>query len=622
MTIQKQLAGTIKKIFSNRKDVEIPALLGDKSGTIKADSNGNVYVTFWNGETIIVRNQSVANQRHWVIVGYRNNVLQVLRSWDVFSDASFPDVPEHDHTWGKSTNPSWIRKEQFLDGLALPGTGLTVDFYGCWFQLDNVVHVIPNQTIDLTAQIPTSDARWCNVEVDEDSVITFSTGSSKANRALLLPEDIPATAATKKLLFSVKTYVGQTSFIKEVADTDFFDARFTGMGGGPALAVDWTNITSIPATFPPDLTETDPLYPRKWLKTADPTVDEDTSIGYAKLDVWLNQASSQIFICTDDTDGAAVWLPVGSNSGAPVIFSVDGTLAVLASAAVPYLATQDLTISSWYIYCEDNGSASSTIVDVNKNGTTVFTTQANRPTLSNSDPDNWAVSGTPDITSFVEGDVISIDIDQIATGAKNLLIVGFVSSTGGGGGSFNLTLEDVGASVSISNVGKIVVGAGLLQDNGGGEAQILSSAYILLQDQKTQNTDGGTFTSGAWQKRDINTEVSDDGGFCSIASSQITLQAGTYTFRISCPAGAVLGHQAKLRNVTDATDVAFGSTMYSASTVYVTNRSEILGRMTIAASKTFEVQHKCAQTKTTNGFGEKANLGTEIYTVAEFWKVA
>lgn len=491
MTIQNQLAGTIKKIFSNRKDVEIPALLGDKSGTIKADNNGNVYVTFWNGETIIVRNQSVANQRHWVIVGYRNNVLQVLRSWDVFSDASFPDVPEHDHTWGKSTNPSWIRKEQFLDGLALPGTGLTVDFYGCWFQLDNVVHVIPNQTIDLTAQIPSSDARWCNVEVDADSVITFNTGSSKANRELLLPEDIPGTSSTKKLLFSVKTYEGQTRFIKEVADTDFFDPRFTGMGGGLASAVDWADVENKPATFAPDLTITDPRYPRIYTKLVAPAVSDDSGDGYKIGDLWIDTIGLVAYQAIDVSVGAAVWYS-GASSGGSIDLNlrIDGALAV-ATNVYTFLVTKDMTVDFWYIHCDDPGTASSTIFDVHKNGTTVFTTQSNRPILAWNDANGWAKSGTPDITTFVEGDIITIDIDQIATGAEGLNGVGQVTSTGGSG-SANPTFRDESSSVSVTNVGEVVVPDGMLVDNGGGSVTLSS---LVVQEVYTLYTTKSTGTT-------------------------------------------------------------------------------------------------------------------------------
>jgi hypothetical protein len=68
---------------------------------------------------------------------------------------------------------------------------------------------------------------------------------------------------------------------------------------------------------------------------------------------------------------------------------------------------------------EDNGSASSTIVDVHKNGSTIYTTTGNRPTIAHDDADNMDET-VPDVISFVKGDKFTFDIDQIATGADTL----------------------------------------------------------------------------------------------------------------------------------------------------------------------------------------------------------
>lgn len=144
--------------------------------------------------------------------------------------------------------------------------------------------------------------------------------------------------------------------------------------------------------------------------------------------------------------------------------------------------------------------------------------------------------------------------------------------------------------------------------------------YVLVADIKTQNTQGGTFTSGAWRTRDINTEMADTAGICSISSNQITLAAGTYRFRICCPAIGVEKHQARLQNVSDATTVRTGRAMYSSSGVNVVNDAWVIDRFTIGSSKTFEVQHQCTTTRSTDGFGVAVNLAAETYTVAEFWR--
>ncbi len=63
----------------------------------------------------------------------------------------------------------------------------------------------------------------------------------------------------------------------------------------------------------------------------------------------------------------------------------------------------------------DTAPAGSTfIVDVNKNGTTIFSTQANRPTIAAAG--NASSTTAPDVTSLAVADRLSIDVDQIGSG--------------------------------------------------------------------------------------------------------------------------------------------------------------------------------------------------------------
>lgn len=146
--------------------------------------------------------------------------------------------------------------------------------------------------------------------------------------------------------------------------------------------------------------------------------------------------------------------------------------------------------------------------------------------------------------------------------------------------------------------------------------------YILIQDQKTAGTSGGTFTSGDWRTRDLNTEVTDTGGHASIASNQITLVAGTYQCKIYAPAFTVGDHQARLQDITNNTTLLYGTCAFSNQAGYsdVTN-SIIAGRFTLTGNTTLEVQHKCYQTQNTNGFGVSFGATeSAIYTTAEFWR--
>lgn len=57
----------------------------------------------------------------------------------------------------------------------------------------------------------------------------------------------------------------------------------------------------------------------------------------------------------------------------------------------------------------------SDIMDVNINGTTVYTTQSNRPTLLLSDTGMWTEAAEPEVQTGSPGDIISLDVDQICT---------------------------------------------------------------------------------------------------------------------------------------------------------------------------------------------------------------
>jgi len=106
-----------------------------------------------------------------------------------------------------------------------------------------------------------------------------------------------------------------------------------------------------------------------------------------------------------------------------VKFHVDGRLALLTNVGEAFIAPESMTIMGVYINCASLGTASNTIVDVNKNGATIFTTQANRPTLAWNDTNGVSKSGAVENGDLVEEDIITIDIDQIATSVEDLTVV-------------------------------------------------------------------------------------------------------------------------------------------------------------------------------------------------------
>ena len=82
------------------------------------------------------------------------------------------------------------------------------------------------------------------------------------------------------------------------------------------------------------------------------------------------------------------------------------------------------TIEEVYIMAKTAPGAGKTLtIDVNKSGTTIFTNQANRPSLAGTNTE--VVSGTSSITSFVKDDKFTIDVDvsTAATAVADVVVL-------------------------------------------------------------------------------------------------------------------------------------------------------------------------------------------------------
>jgi hypothetical protein len=155
-------------------------------------------------------------------------------------------------------------------------------------------------------------------------------------------------------------------------------------------------------------------------------------------------------------------------------------------------------------------------------------------------------------------------------------------------------------------------------DSGG-----LFSGYAVFQDQKTVNTDGGTFTSGAWRTRALNATVfNTDTTNITLGTDQFTLLAGSYSIEWDAPALGVSAHQTRLYDVTGTALVQNGTSEYTNLTV--TNSSVGSARVTPSGSNVYRIDHWGAATQSGNGFGVASNIGTgpEVYTNVIIYKEA
>lgn len=95
------------------------------------------------------------------------------------------------------------------------------------------------------------------------------------------------------------------------------------------------------------------------------------------------------------------------------MFSSIGTLSVRTGTA-RFVAWEACTILGARAVCNTAPTGASVIVDINKNGTTIFSTQGNRPTIAAGTNDSGAIVA-PNVTTLAVGDYLTVDIDQVGS---------------------------------------------------------------------------------------------------------------------------------------------------------------------------------------------------------------
>ena len=149
-------------------------------------------------------------------------------------------------------------------------------------------------------------------------------------------------------------------------------------------------------------------------------------------------------------------------------------------------------------------------------------------------------------------------------------------------------------------------------------------SYALLADRHGATAgDRGTFTAGAWQTREINTEVVDTDNIVTLSSNQFTLQAGTYQIKFGACAYKVNRHVTRLREISPtAQTIASGSAQYSWASGADLSWSRGWVRTTITQASTYEIQHQCQTTYNNNGLGFQMNFSGADYVQVEIYKEA
>lgn len=94
-------------------------------------------------------------------------------------------------------------------------------------------------------------------------------------------------------------------------------------------------------------------------------------------------------------------------------FSVkDGVTVAVGTMRLYNDTGSTITISTVRASVGTAPTGASLIVDVNLNGTTIFTTQSARPTITAS---SFTATGTPAVTAWTNGTYLTVDVDQVGS---------------------------------------------------------------------------------------------------------------------------------------------------------------------------------------------------------------
>lgn len=223
-------------------------------------------------------------------------------------------------------------------------------------------------------------------------------------------------------------------------------------------------------------------------------------------------------------------------------------------------------------------------------------------------------------------------------GASVLVEVGNGSWIGSGqiiyveGAGYFSASSPTATTVTLSNLGygqnvtpATVIAAGAIVSPGGpkgANAPDDTRGYIMLRRELSSGTDGGTFTSGAWRARLLNTTVNDTANqvlSLDTGTGIFQIKAGKYKVRCEAPAFDVNRHRARLRNITSGGSI-YGTSEFTGDNGQSNSLAQ--GIVELLVDTDFILESRCQTTKATTGFGVAANFDQpECFEFVEFTEI-
>lgn len=136
----------------------------------------------------------------------------------------------------------------------------------------------------------------------------------------------------------------------------------------------------------------------------------------------------------------------------------------------------------------------------------------------------------------------------------------------------------------------------------------------IIRDEKSQGTPGGTYTSGSYRQREINTIAYDPEDFVDIAGNAFTVPIGEYLIFARAPAYRIGECNLRLWDSTEGEEVANGASNYASNSAAYHVICTLLEVVEALVETTYSLSMLGETTQSTNGMGKEGNGAIEIFT--------
>lgn len=433
-----------------------PASLGNYAGIVKVpDTNNMVYARLENGQVVRVFNTIAPNINNWkVYIGSDKSQPGILKVLEVrwvhnLSQAVGYLLFHHGQHEYPAPDTVWIRRDQFMPLLVLPGGEFNIRVYGdiiYMLGMDAPIRIADITDIDMTNvdgvdYTISSGAKYVLLEILSDGTFNFVDGDVWGTIDFLrVSAPLPAPTPGAFPICAIEFYGGQTSIRRDSAERNIIDLRmFTsniqdqvaelgdeihsstpGIPEGNDEIVFWDEETDEAQTIIWDdliaLLEGELSITGDGIDTS--AIHDNVAGEIVVITEKTSIADNDVFVMEDSAASNAKKRVKGSTMALKgvrmVTFAKEGALTTQTGAIRLYNNFGiTLTVFKVFISVNTAPTGASILVDCNIDGTTMFTTQSNRPTITATN--FTGVTTTVQNNSWADGHYLTFDIDQIGS---------------------------------------------------------------------------------------------------------------------------------------------------------------------------------------------------------------